>query len=133
MVEDEAGDALDGRVAVEHVDRLAELPKRGDERIVVTEQHPVIELRVDPPLDDALDVAEVAHHVAGIQRVAPDFDLDHGIVPVRVPALAVVVQEPVPVAEIDPFRHRIHGVMSGMEYYSKRNGVAGESGNGVME
>src|SRR5260221_10970110 len=36
--------------------------------VVVAQQHLVIEFRVDPALDDALDVAEVADHVAIVER-----------------------------------------------------------------
>jgi hypothetical protein len=33
VVEDQAGDALGGRIAVEDIDRLAELLQRGNERV----------------------------------------------------------------------------------------------------
>src|SRR5580704_12731481 len=68
VLENEPGDALDGRVAVEEIDRLAQLLQGLQERIVAPEHHPVIELLVDPPLDSALDVAEVADHVASVER-----------------------------------------------------------------
>src|SRR5712691_1687382 len=68
LVIDQLRDALDRRVAVEQIHRLSELLQQDDERIVVPQQHLVIELLVDPALDDALDVAEIAHHVTVVQR-----------------------------------------------------------------
>src|SRR6185312_16641942 len=62
LVEDQFRDPLHGRVAVEEIDRLAEFLERLDERIVVTQQHLVIELAVDPAFDQPLDVAEIADH-----------------------------------------------------------------------
>src|SRR5712664_1733224 len=67
LVEDQLRDAFDGRIAIEQIYRLSELLQRGDERVVVPEQHLVIELPVDPTFDDPLDVAEVTDHVAVVE------------------------------------------------------------------
>ena len=69
----------------------------------MAQQHLVIELAVDPALDDPLDVAEVADHVAVVERAGAHLDLRHGVVAVRMLADAVVVEQPVAVAEIDTF------------------------------
>src|SRR5476649_542481 len=61
----------------------------------------LIELGVDPAFDDPLDVAEIAHHVAVVERPGADFDFRGGVVAVRMFADAVVVEQPVAVAEID--------------------------------
>jgi hypothetical protein len=61
----------------------------------------VIQLAIDPPLHDTLDVRKVRHHVAAIQSISPDIYLDDGVVPVRVLADAVVIEQPVTVAEVD--------------------------------
>ena len=100
---------LDRRIAVEEVDRLAERLERRDQRIVMPQQHLVIELLVDPALDDALDVAEVADHVAVVERAGADLDLGGGIVPVRMLADAVVVQQPMAVAEFDALGNGVFG------------------------
>jgi hypothetical protein len=71
----------------------------------VSQDHLVIELAVDPALDDALDVAEVAHHVAVVQRAGPDLDLRRRVVPVRVLADPVVIEQPMAVTEVDFFRN----------------------------
>src|SRR5438874_12130654 len=75
VFEDETRDAFDGRIAVEQKDRIAELSKRRHERIVVSQQHLVIELLVDPAFDHAFDVAEVADHVAIVERSGANLDL----------------------------------------------------------
>src|SRR5438093_3051360 len=75
VFEDETRDAFDGRIAVEQKDRLAELSKRRHERIVVSQQHLVIELLVDPAFDHAFDVAEVADPVAIVEYSGANLDL----------------------------------------------------------
>jgi hypothetical protein len=78
----------------------------------VPEDHLVIEVPVDPPLDHALDVAEVDDHVAVVERIGADLDLRDRVVAVRMLADAVVVEQAVPVAEVDPLRDRVHTLQS---------------------
>src|SRR5882672_10256048 len=108
LVEDQPRNALDRRVAVDDVNRLAQRLQRRDERIVLAQDHLVVELAVDPPLDYALDIAEIADHVAVVERPGPHFDLGHRVVAVGMLADAVVVEQPVAVAEIYPFRDGVH-------------------------
>ena len=96
------------RERIAFLTRLAELLERGDQRIVVPEQHPVIELLVDPAFHDSLDVAEIADHVAVVERPGPDFDLSGRIVAVRMLADAVIVEQPMTVAELNTFGNRVH-------------------------
>ena len=72
------------------------------------QQHPVIELPVDPALDNALDIAEIADHVAVVERARPYLDFRHRVVAVRVLADPVVVEQPVTVTEVEAFGDRIH-------------------------
>jgi hypothetical protein len=74
----------------------------------VPEDHLVIDLAVNPSFDDALDVAEVAHHVPVVQRCGSDLNLSDCIVTVRVFADTVVVQQSVAVTEVEAFRDGIH-------------------------
>src|SRR5207245_4392101 len=67
--------------------------------------------RIDPPFHDALDVAEIADHIASVELAGAHFDFRHGVVSVRVLANAVVIEQPVPVTEVDPFGDRIHPVI----------------------
>ena len=107
-VEDQPRDPFDGRIAVEQIDRLAERLQRRDERIVVPQHHLVIELAIDPALDDALDVAEIADHVAVVERVGAHLDLRDRVVAVRMLADAVVVEQAMPVTEVDALGDRVH-------------------------
>ncbi len=95
-------------IALELEDRLAQPLERLDQRIVVTKDHLVIQFAVDPALDDALDVAEVGDHVAAVEFGRAHVHFDDGVVPVRMFADAVVVEQPVSVAEIDALRDEIH-------------------------
>ena len=72
------------------------------------QDHLVIELAIDPAFDDPLDVAEIHHHVAVVEAVGADVDLDRRVVAVRVLADAVVVEQPVAVAELDPLGDEVH-------------------------
>jgi hypothetical protein len=67
----------------------------------VAKDHLVIQFAIDPPFDDSLDVAEIAHHVAIVERAGTHLNFRGGVVSVRVLADAVVVEQPVPVAELD--------------------------------
>jgi hypothetical protein len=111
MVENEFGDALDGGVAVQNVDGLAELLERLHQGIIMPQQHLVIELFVDPSLHDTLDVAEVADHVAIVERARSNLNLGDGVMAVRMPANAVVVEQPMAVTEIDALGHGIHTIV----------------------
>src|SRR5690349_24723380 len=64
FVEDQLRDALDRGVAFELVDRFAERLQGTDERIVMPQNHLVIELTVYPALDEPLDVGEISHHIS---------------------------------------------------------------------
>src|SRR6187431_425937 len=108
FVENQLRDALRGGIAVEQVHRLAHLLQRSNERIVLPQDHLVIELLIDPALDDAFDVAEVSDHVAAVESGGPDMDLDNRVVPVRVLAHAVVIHQSMAVAELDPLGHGVH-------------------------
>ena len=72
------------------------------------QDHLVIQLAIDPAFDDPLDVAEVDDHVAAVEAVGAHVDLDRGVVAVRVLADAVVVEQPVAVAEFDPLGDEVH-------------------------
>ena len=76
----------------------------------MTEQHAVIDLAIDPPLHNPLDVAEVAHHVATVQLQRADLDLGDRVVTVRMLTDAFVIQQAVAVAELDPFGDGVHRV-----------------------
>jgi hypothetical protein len=102
------GDVLDRRVALGSEDGLAEGFERLHQRIVLPEDHSVIQLTVDPAFHNPLDVAEVANHVASIEGIVPYLDFSHRVVSVRVLADAVIVQQSMAVAELDALGHGVH-------------------------
>src|SRR5262245_13128426 len=108
LIEDELCDPLDRWIAVDDEDGLAELPERRDERVVVPQDHLVIELPVDPPLDHPLDVAEIADHIPVVERAGADLDLGDGVVAVGMLTDAVVVEQTMAVAEVDALGNAIH-------------------------
>ena len=105
MVEDDLRDMLDGGVRVDEEDRLTQSLQGRDERVVAAEDHLVIDRLVDPALDDSLDVAEVAHHVARVEGAGAHLDFRNGVVAVRMLADAVVVEQAMAVAELDLLGH----------------------------
>src|SRR5688572_29733824 len=68
----------------------------------------MVELAVDPPLDETLDVAEVGHHVARVEAFSANLDFGDGVVSVRMLAHADVVHQAVPVTELDALGDRVH-------------------------
>ena len=101
VVVQQFGDMLHRGIALHDEHRLAQALQRCDERVVFAKNHLVVELAVDPPFDNPLDVGEIADHVAVVERPAADLDFRHGVVPVRMLADAVVIEQPVAVAELD--------------------------------
>jgi hypothetical protein len=65
-------------------------------------------LAIDPSFDDALDIAEIGHHIASVEGVGPDFDFRNRVVAMRVLAHAVVIEESMAVAELNPLGDRVH-------------------------
>ena len=110
-------------IALEQIHRLAKRAERRHERIVLTQDHLVIELAIDPPFDHALDVAEVDDHIALVEAIRPDLDLHGGVVPVRVFAHAVVIEQPVTVTEVDAFGNEIHKSGCGIRDAGPGSGV----------
>ena len=71
----------------------------------------MIDVFVDPALDHTLDVAEVAHHIAIVERARADFDLGNRVVAVWMLANAIVIEQSMAVAELDFLGHGVHGRM----------------------
>ena len=111
LIEDQLRNPFDGRVAIEKVDWLSQLLERSDQRIVVAQDHLVIQLSVNPAFDDALDVAEIAHHVPAVERTGSDLDLGDGVVTVRVLADPVIIEQPVAITEFDALGDGVHSVV----------------------
>jgi hypothetical protein len=105
IVENQLRDLFDGRIAVDQEHRLLQILERLDERVVTPEDHLVVDLAIDPRLHDPVDIAEIADHVAAVEHVGPDLDFGHGVVPVRVLADSVVVEQAVAVAEVKALGH----------------------------
>ena len=79
--------------------------------IVVAQDHLVIQLAIDPALDDALDVGEIGDHVALVEPVRAHVHLDDGVVSVRMLADAVVVEQAMAVAEVDALGDEVHDAL----------------------
>ena len=82
-------------------DRLAERLQRRDQRIVVAQQHLVIELASIQPLTTRLMSLKSQTMLRLSSDAGAHLDFRHGVVAVRMLADAVVVEQPVAVAEID--------------------------------
>ena len=91
LIEDELSNMFHCRVVINYKHRFTELLKRFKQRIIVPKDHLMIQLTVDPSLDNPLDLTEIAHHLAGVERSSPDFYLRYRIVAMGMFADAVVV------------------------------------------
>src|SRR5437016_6750719 len=67
-LEEQPGDVLGRRVDVHHVERLALLAEQGEYRVVLVQQHLVVEVLVDPAADGALEAAEIEDHAQRVER-----------------------------------------------------------------
>jgi hypothetical protein len=63
---------------------------------------------IDPGVKDVFDLGEIAHHAPDVQGVCAQLHFHLPVVPVEVAAFAIVVHEPVAVAEMDFLRHVKH-------------------------
>ena len=68
----------------------------GQDRLAV-----VVEMVVDPAVDRSLDLRKIQHHAAIVKPRCLEGDAHPAVVPVQMPALALVMQEPMAVAEVD--------------------------------
>ena len=66
------------------------------------------QLAIDPALHRALDVREIGHHVAAVERLGLNLELDDRVMAVRMLADAVVVEQPMAVTEVQALGDRIH-------------------------
>ena len=80
-------------------------------RVVAMQDHAMVEVLVDPVADHVLDVREIDHHAPRVELFGLDRDDGPAVVAVQVLALAVVVEQPVAVAEVDFARHSKHGLV----------------------
>ena len=108
VVEDQLGQHLGRRVAVNGHNRFLIRLQLFENRVGLVHQHFVVPGVVEPFLEALLDLDEIHHHAPFIQRGGGQFDLHLGVVPVKQTAFAVVVEEPVAVGEMDFFRDFIH-------------------------
>jgi len=106
---DELGDALSGRVHVQQKIRLLQLLKRRQDRVVFMQDHLVIEIVVDPRLHHPLDLAEINDHAQSIELIALNSNDRRAIVPMQMPALATVIQQPMAITEVDFASNSMHG------------------------
>ena len=106
---DEFGDALRSRVHVEQVIGFLQLLKSRQNRVVFMQDHLVIEVVIDPRLHHPFDLAEIDDHAQRIELIALNSNDRRAIVPMQMPALATVIQQPMAVTEVDFASNSMHG------------------------
>src|SRR5262249_45553017 len=84
----------------------------GDERIAGLEDEAVVEGLVEPAADHTLQDGEIDHHALSVQGRSFEGDENPAIVPVQVPALALVLEQAVAIAERQLARHPEHDLLS---------------------
>lgn len=108
FVEDQLRDILGRGVVGDQEERLKMLAEDRHHRIGLIQNHAVIEFIVDPGSNGLFNVREVDEHPSGIEFGGLQRDQDAAIVPVQMTAFAGIVQQPVPVTEIDFLRDAKH-------------------------
>ena len=61
----------------------------------------MIQIFVDPAADDPLDVIEIEHHAVRVEPRGIERQNRPTVVPVQMAALALVIQQPMAVTEVD--------------------------------
>ena len=98
---DQLGDVFRRRIHVQQIHRLALLFQDRHDRVVAVQNHAVVEMIVDPAVDAALDLVEIDDHPLPVEALGLDGDDRPAVVAVQMPALALVMQEPMAVTEVD--------------------------------
>ena len=65
------------------------------------QDHPVIQLIVNPTVHHALDVTKVEHHAAVVERRRFERNDHAAVVPMQVLALAIVIEQAMAVTKVD--------------------------------
>src|SRR5262245_15722235 len=105
---DEASDILGRRVHIEDNHRFAKLPKEWQHGVVSMQQHFVVKRLVDPTRNHFFDLCKIHDHTERIELIRLEADDRSAVVAVQMPALAVIVQQAMAVAESDLARHAKH-------------------------
>lgn len=116
-IEEGLGEILGSGIRGKDKHRLAVRAKDINQRVVLVEGHPVVEILVDPSAQGSLDVAEIGEHTAIVEMFSFDGDDSSAVVAVKKSAFAVVIDEAVPVAESEFFgdaKHRLPPFVSGV-------------------
>ena len=95
------------REALQHT--VTGLGERRHGRVVAMQDHAVIERLVNPAAYDALNLREIEHHAHLVEFLCFQGDDRPTVVPVQVFALAFVIEQAMPIAEIDFASDSIHG------------------------
>jgi hypothetical protein len=88
--------------------RFSKFMQIGDDRVILTEDHPVIELFVDPTTDHIFDIREIDDHPAVIEFVGLERNDNSTIVAVKMTALSLIVQKTMSIAKVNFSCHKIH-------------------------
>jgi hypothetical protein len=108
ILEDKLGDRFSCGVLVQQKTRLSRFLEPLRQRIIVAQEHAMIERLINPALHDTLDIAEIDHHAQGIKAFRRQVDGDFAIMAMRHATLPLIVHQPVAVAEVEIFRNFVH-------------------------
>ena len=87
---------------------LALILEERNGRIVLAQDHAMIQILVDPLFHHALDFTEIDNHGALIEAFPFKLDFDSAVMTVKKSAFAIVVEQAVPVTKIDFLGDAIH-------------------------
>src|SRR2546428_4933797 len=107
MLKNHTRDIFSGGIEIDGYVRLVAISQMRNDRIVLAEDHLVIQLRVNPGLDSGLDLLKIDDHPARVESFTLQLYFYTPIVTVKILTLSLVVQQAVPVTEVDDLGDRV--------------------------
>ena len=98
-LEDESGQMFRRRILPDRTDRLTIFGQNREQRVRLGQNHAMVPMRVEPVAQDRFDLGKIAHHAVRIQRVGGKRDPNTGVMSMQSGAFAVVMKQPMPIAE----------------------------------
>jgi len=86
------GNILGGGIELHDIDGFRHILKDGYQRVIAVQNHPMVQILVDPTLKDPFDISEIQDHAKFVKRVCFKSYKKSAIVAVKIPAFAFVVE-----------------------------------------
>src|SRR2546425_4897868 len=127
MLKNHARDIFSGGIEINGHVRLTTISQMRNDRIILAKDHLVIKLRVNPGLNCGLDLLKINDHSALVESFTLQLYFHTPIVTVKILAPSLVVQQAVPVTEVDNLADQVgmtHVVVSAQCIVTEKSAAA---------